>query len=104
MIVPASDRMFGFQQQPRPQRGLAAHSRAARGPGAAAVGRDCAVAAHHADDDRSDTPSVSATICATLVNVPWPWSVRLVMQRTVPDGSSRKVQPSWVEIEAPDGP
>jgi hypothetical protein len=51
-----------------------------------------------------ETPRLSATIWAMLVSVPCPWSVRLVTQRTVPEGSSRMVQPSCVEIGAPEGP
>ena len=50
------------------------------------------------------TPSWSATIWAIPVSVPCPWSVTLVMQRILPDGSSFTVVPSWVETGASEGP
>ena len=50
------------------------------------------------------TPSWSATIWAIAVSVPCPWSLTLVMQRILPDGSSLTVVPSWVETGASEGP
>ena len=54
--------------------------------------------------DSTGTPSSSATIWASAVRVPWPWSVSPVSTVTAPEGSKRTVVPSWPEIGAPPIP
>ena len=97
VIAPATSRMLARSCAPAPERRLAADGHAARRPGAAAIGRDGAVAAHHLQYRRCRTPMVSAMICAMPVSVPWPWSVMLVRQRNEPG----RLQPQRAAVLRP---